>query len=232
MTGLHDNGRQDGAAPPQTDGTAGKLPVPMGSFCWKAASDELVCSAQLCGIFGFGREEPIGLAMVQARIHPGDGFSISQMLQHALAGDGDTEFPLRLLMPDGSVRHLWLVAHAIRSEGETAECIGAVQDLTGYPPSDAVTSRSLFARIAALVHLGGCVALLSDEIREPLSGLVINVSTCLRVLAAEPPNITGASQSMRRALRDCLRLSDMNDRLRELAVAARAEAADLELNEA
>ena len=69
------------------------------------------------------------------------------------------------------------------------------------------------ARVQGLTTLSASVA---GEIVEPLSGIVINASTGLRMLAASPPNIEGLRDTLSRTLRDCGRLSDMVTQLRLL----------------
>lgn len=54
------------------------------------------------------------------------------------------------------------------------------------------------------------------EMIQPLSGIVINASTGLRMLAGSPPNVEGARETLRRTLRDCRRASEMITQLRVL----------------
>jgi signal transduction histidine kinase len=53
-------------------------------------------------------------------------------------------------------------------------------------------------------------------VNQPLSGIVTNASTCLRMLAMEPPNVVGARETARRTIRDGNRASDVITRLRAL----------------
>ena len=59
-------------------------------------------------------------------------------------------------------------------------------------------------------------ASIAHEVNQPLSGIVTNASTCLRMLAADPPNIEGARETARRTIRDGNRASDVITRLRAL----------------
>jgi hypothetical protein len=74
-------------------------------------------------------------------------------------------------------------------------------------------------------------ASLASQITQPISGVAINASTGLRMLAAYPPNIDGARETLKRTLRDCDRASDMVAQLRVLlrpagAASARRAAGD------
>jgi hypothetical protein len=57
---------------------------------------------------------------------------------------------------------------------------------------------------------------LADEVDESLSGIIINISTCLRMLAADPPNLEGARETARRTIRDSMRAAEAISQLRTL----------------
>ncbi len=59
-------------------------------------------------------------------------------------------------------------------------------------------------------------ASIAHELNQPLSGIVTNASTCLRMLAPEPPNVDGARETARRTIRDANRASEVIARLRAL----------------
>ena len=59
-------------------------------------------------------------------------------------------------------------------------------------------------------------ASIAHEVNQPLSGIVTNASTCLRMLAADPPNVEGARETARRTIRDGNRASEVITRLRAL----------------
>lgn len=67
-----------------------------------------------------------------------------------------------------------------------------------------------------LMNIDAITGAIAHEVRQPLAGVVMNASTCLRMLANEPPNVEGARDTVRRALRDGNRASDVVARLRAL----------------
>ncbi len=64
--------------------------------------------------------------------------------------------------------------------------------------------------------LGALTASIAHEVNQPLSGIITNASTCLRMLAAEPPNVEGARATAQRTIRDGKRASDVLQRLRAM----------------
>jgi signal transduction histidine kinase len=75
-------------------------------------------------------------------------------------------------------------------------------------------------------------ASIAHEVNQPLSGIVTNASTCLRMLAADPPNVDGARETAQRTIRDGHRASDVIKRLRALFSKRKATTESLDLNEA
>jgi C4-dicarboxylate-specific signal transduction histidine kinase len=140
----------------------------------------------------------------------------------------------RLQLPDHSVKSLHIVAHSRRDERGHLEYTGAVQDVTEQRRSEEALSqvRSELAHVARVTSLGALTASIAHEVNQPLSGIVTNASTCLRMLAADPPNIEGARETARRTIRDGNRASEVITRLRALFSKQDATPAAVDLNEA
>jgi signal transduction histidine kinase len=75
-------------------------------------------------------------------------------------------------------------------------------------------------------------ASIAHEVNQPLSGIVTNASTCLRMLAADPPNLDGARETARRTIRDGHRASEVITRLRGLFGRKDVGTESVDLNEA
>jgi len=86
--------------------------------------------------------------------------------------------------------------------------------------------------VARVTSLGALTASIAHEVNQPLSGIITNASTCLRMLAADPPNLDGARETARRTIRDGHRASEVITRLRALFGKQGATTASVDLNEA
>jgi PAS domain S-box-containing protein len=93
-------------------------------------------------------------------------------------------------------------------------------------------ARSELAKVAQITSLGVLTASIAHEVNQPLSGIVTNASTCLRMLSANPPNIDGARETVRRTIRDGNRASDVITRLRALYSKKEPWPESMDLNEA
>jgi signal transduction histidine kinase len=92
-------------------------------------------------------------------------------------------------------------------------------------------ARTDLAHVARVMSLGSLAASITHEVNQPLSGIVTNSSTCQRMLAATPPNVEGALETVRRTIRDANRASDVIKRLRGLFTRGVTMTEPLDLNQ-
>ena len=205
-----------------------------GSFSWKVAKDEIAWSEQLYRIFNFEAGTPVTIARINSRVHPDDLVPMVERVARARASGGVFEYEHRLLMPDGHVKYLIAIAQGkLNAEGEL-EYMGAVQDITQRRLSEEAlaNARSELANLARATSLGVLTASIAHEVNQPLSGIVTNASTCLRMLDTNPPNLEGARETARRTIRDGHRASDVVTRLRTLYSREEPTLERMDLNEA
>jgi len=93
-------------------------------------------------------------------------------------------------------------------------------------------ARSELAKVASITSLGVLTASIAHEVNQPLSGIITNSTTCLRMLSADPPNVEGARETVRRTIRDGNRASDVITRLRTLYSKKELSLESMDLNEA
>ena len=190
----------------------------IGSFAWRVATNEITCSEQLYRIFEFDPHVRVTLELIGARVHPEDLTLFHDMIERASSSASDFQYEHRLLMPDHSIKYLHLIAHGTRNEDGELEYIGAAQDVTQWRLSEEALgkARAELAHVTRVMSLGALTASIAHEVNQPLSGIITNASTCLRMLDADPPNVDGARETARRTIRDGHRASDVISRLRAL----------------
>ena len=84
-------------------------------------------------------------------------------------------------------------------------------------------------RIATLGQLSASIA---HELNQPLTGVITNCGTCLRMLTSDSPNLDGAQEAVRRTMRDGQRASEVITRLRALFDKKGPASEPVDLNEA
>src|SRR5262249_47580688 len=70
------------------------------------------------------------------------------------------------------------------------------------------------ARVARLTTLGELTATIAHEVNQPLTGLVNSGNACLRWLAADPPDLAAARQSVERMISAGSRAGEVITRIR------------------
>jgi PAS domain S-box-containing protein len=206
----------------------------LGNFTWRVSTNEINWSEQLYRIFGFEPGTPMTLELIGSRVHPDDLPLLYDMVDAAESGASDFEYEHRVLLPDGSTKHLHLIAHRTPDQSGQLEYIGAVQDVTQRRLADEALgkARSDLARAARVQSLGFLTASIAHEVNQPLSGIVTNASTCVRMLDSDPPNVDGARETARRTIRDGNRASEVISRLRTLFGRKDFTLESVDLNEA
>ena len=201
-----------------------------GSFSWHLATGAITWSHQVYRIFEFDPALPVTLERIRARVHPDDLPLFADVIDRARSNGAGFEYEQRLLMLDGSVKYLHVVAHAVGG----LEFIGAVQDVTERrrAQEELDRARSELTHVTRVTSLGTLAASIAHEVNQPLSGIVTNASTCLRMLAAEPPNLDGARETARRTIRDGHRAAEVVVRLRALFTRKEMVAESVDLNAA
>ena len=205
-----------------------------GSFSWRVATDEITWSDQLYRIYELDPGTTITLEVIRTRVHPEDLTLYEKMIEQARNGSDDFEWQYRLLMPDRSIKYMHAVAHLIRDGNGELEYIAAVQDVTARRSSEEALDKARLelAHVARVMSLGALTASIAHEVNQPLSGIITNASTCLKMLDADFPNVEGARETAKRTIRDGRRAADVITRLRALFSNKDAATELVDLNEA
>jgi PAS domain S-box-containing protein len=203
-----------------------------GSFGWSVASGEIIWSEETFRIFGYDRATKPALELIVQRTHPEDRAALQQQLERVLRERKDWEQDRRLLMPDGSVKHIRVVARAVRDEAGKTEFVGAIMDITASRRAEEELSlaRAELARVTRVTTVGELTAAIAHEVNQPLTGLVTSGNACLRWLASEPPNLEAARRSVERMINDGNRAGEVISRIRAMVRKSAPRRDQLDIN--
>jgi PAS domain S-box-containing protein len=101
-----------------------------GSFGWAVSTGEINWSDETYRIFQYDPATIPTVDLVLQRVHPDDVARVKQTIDRASQDERDFDHQYRLVMPDGSVKHVHVVAHALSDESGGTEFVGAVMDIT------------------------------------------------------------------------------------------------------
>jgi PAS domain S-box-containing protein len=132
-----------------------------GSFGWRPDTGEIVWSDETYRIFEYGRSVKPTIDSVMQRVHPQDLADFQKVIDGASQGATDFEHTYRLLRPDGRVKHVHAIAHAVENASGDREFVGAVSDIT-----ERKTTEDKIQRLVDAGILGIFIANLEGEIVE------------------------------------------------------------------
>jgi PAS domain S-box-containing protein len=189
-----------------------------GTFSWEFTTGAFIWSEELYRIYEFEPGTHITFEKIATRYHPEDKAIIASVAEQARRGVRSFDYAHRLLMPNGSIKHIHVVAHGSHNRDGQLEYFGGVQDITERHIADEALNkaRTELAHMARVTSLGALTASIAHEVNQPLSGIITNAGTCLRMLNADSPNIDGARETARRTIRDANRAVEIISRLRAL----------------
>jgi PAS domain S-box-containing protein len=204
-----------------------------GSFITDLVAEDHKWSEAAYRIFGFELGTRITVQRVKDVIHPDDRRSFDEVIARGLSGV-DVHFAFRVVTSEGGVKHVRGVAHVIEQVEGRPIFVGALQDVTETVVAEEALNRarSELAHVARVAALSALTASIAHEVNQPLSGIITNAGTCLRMLDADPPDLDGARETARRTIRDGNRASDVITRLRALFSKREFMLESMDLNEA
>src|SRR6516165_6749097 len=205
-----------------------------GSFGWRVSTGEIVWSKESFRIFGYDQSLAVTLDRVIQRVHPENRALVQRTLDRASRDGKDFDNEYRLLMPDDSIKHVHVVAHAVKDHANELEFIGAVMDVTRARRVEQQMhqARTELAHVARVTTLGELTAAIAHEISQPLSAVVTGGRACLRWLAQEPPDVAEARSGVEGMLDSGIRAGEDIRRLRAMMKKSPAHRELLNINDA
>jgi len=192
----------------------------IGIFIWDLDGKIVEANDAFLHIVEYNREDLIPGRMRWMDLTPPEWLECDE---HALAdlraNGGAQPYEKEYIRKDGS-RVPVMVGGALLAEGGN-EGVAFVLDLREQKRAEEVRERlrqvqAELAHMTRVMTSGQVAASIAHEVKQPLSGIVTNASTCLRMLDADPPNLEGARETARRTIRDGNRASEVIARLRAL----------------
>jgi signal transduction histidine kinase/CheY-like chemotaxis protein len=193
-----------------------------GSFGWEVISGEIYWSHETYRIFEC---EPTITPTVQLaieRTHPEDRTYLRQVIDQVEIERRGFNAEHRLRMPNGSVKHIRVVARPAATEDpKRVLLIGAITDITERKRAEEEREKlrqleADLARINRVSTMGELAASLAHEVKQPIAAIAISAGASLRWLHHEPPEIEKACQVISHIINDTDRAAHIVDRNRSL----------------
>src|SRR6478609_2170923 len=204
-----------------------------GSFGWTIGTGEIRWSAEAFRIFECDPKSPPTLDFVVERTHPDDRGFLKRLLERVSRNRDNWEVEHRLLMPDGSIKHIHVVAHPLGETSGPLEYVGALMDITAEKRAHEALQQAQaeLAHVTRVTTLGELTASIAHEVNQPLAAIITNGEACLRWLGNETPNLEEARGAVERMIRDGNRAGEVIQRLRALTRKTDPQNAPLDVND-
>ena len=130
-----------------------------GSFGWRPDCGEIVWSDETYRIFEYDHAVKPTIDSLAQRVHPEDRPDFLKVIESASAGATQFEHTYRWLLPDGSVKHVHALAHALQDASGNREFVGAATDVTETKRAEEALrqSENYLAEAQRLTHTGSWV---------------------------------------------------------------------------
>ena len=188
-----------------------------GSWAWRVAGEDAVhLSEEWYRIYGFDPEK--GMSAWEERmqrIHPEDRAKWQQTIDRAIGEKSDYEVEVRIVLPDGTVRHIHTIGHPVlNASGDLTQFVGTAMDVTERKRAEQERERlrqvqADLAHLSRVATMGELTASLAHEIKQPIAAAVTDAKTCLRWLGRDEPDLAEAREAAARIIKDVTRASDI-----------------------
>jgi PAS domain S-box-containing protein len=204
---------------------------------WSASPDGAIdyCNGRLLDYTGFTLERVLRDGWMNL-LHPDDIEPTAEAWKSSVQSGAPYRAEVRSFhAADNTYR--WCVTRALPlldREGRIVRWHGTVVDMHDWKKAqeELRSTQAELARMMRVMAIGQLTASIAHEVNQPLSGIILNASACLRMLKSDPPNIDGARETVQRTIRDGNRASEVITRLRTLFSKRQIDAEPLDVNEA
>jgi len=204
---------------------------------WSATPDGAIdyCNGRLLHYTGFQADEIMSDGWTKL-LHPDDVGPTFKVWKSCVETGAPYRVEVRTIhAADHTYR--WCVTSALPlldQEGNIVKWHGTVVDMHDWKQAqeELRSTQAELARMMRAMTVGQLTASIAHEVSQPLSGIITNASTCLRMLNSDPPNIDGARETVQRTIRDGNRATDVIARLRTLFSNNEINIESVDLNEA
>src|SRR5258706_7467336 len=208
-----------------------------GSWAWDPGTEKvLYCSEEMFRIFGLDPRESLpSRDNFRQQIHPEDRDWVKKRFEESLREKVDTFAEYRVLLPDGTVRHINASGHVVLNEdGELIEFVGTAVDVTERKRAE-VAVREVQMQLAhanRVATMGQLSASITHEVNQPITAAVTYALAARRWLSAEPPNFREMDDALSLIVKEGNRAGEVIGRTRALIKKAPARKDAVAINDA
>jgi PAS domain S-box-containing protein len=205
-----------------------------GSIGYNVTTRELFWSEETYEILGYCRTDEPSMDAALAHVHPDDRALVLHQVERAQRRETDFDYEHRLLMADGRIKHVHVLAHLVKDASGNEEVLGALMDVTQAKKAqeELQTAQAELAHASRVATLGEMSASIAHEVNQPLAAIVANGQASLRFFEHEPPDLNGVRGALEWIVKDGNRAAEVVQRVRTLVKKTDTQKVVLDINDA
>ncbi|MHC8395299.1 sensor histidine kinase [Pseudomonas sp. LB3P93] len=190
-----------------------------GSVGFRAGAEAISWSDESARIFEYPLTDAPTFSKVLARTHPDDLPLVHEVFAKATRHEALIEVKHRLLMPDGRIKHVHMIASPLFTQHECSKYVGALMDITANKQAEEalLCAQAQLAHVTRVTSLGELAASIAHEVNQPLTAITSSSEACRRWLDRPVPDLNEALASLDRIIASSCRASDVISRIRTLS---------------
>ncbi len=195
------------------------------------STGEVFWSDEGARIFGFDPQERPAVEIIWQRIHPDDRWLSQRSIERVRRGEPDTDYDVRLVMADGSIRYVRRI-HPPGGEESPVGSVCAVMDVSEARESEAALqeAQTELARVTRMTSLGE-LASITHEVLQPLSAIATTGEASLRWLLRPSPDVEEVRQGLQNMIVSARRAAEIVHRIRSMSKKTKPERLVFDLNQ-
>ena len=188
-----------------------------GSWGWDVPAGSVFWSEETFRIFGVNpRDVKPSYQLFLQVVHPEDRATVEQAFEKAERESQKVKIEFRIVLPDGSTKHVRSISHPVSKELGLAGFAGAVVDVTQQKLAEEAfdNARAELARVTRLT-IEQHAASIGNEIGKSLEAIASNGAFCFRLAEATRALPYEAREPLLNIVKDANRASEVIERVRE-----------------